>query len=285
MSIYALPDNPISSNSQEFHLTADQDYDKAVDFITSNTPFSKGQIKSFMAKGAVWLNKGKNHKRLRRSDKNIAKNTNIALYINHQVLESTCEPAQLIADEKDYSIWLKPNGMLCQGSKWGDHTTINRWVELNLKPQRPTFIVHRIDKATTGLVILAHTKKAAQLFSQMFHDKKIQKTYLAIVEGHWQNKKTIDSDIDGKKAVSHVEIESHHPDQNYSKVKVNIETGRKHQIRIHLAKEGFPIIGDRLHGKVIDKEDMQLLAYELAFTCPITQQEKIFTATQDSLLF
>lgn len=285
MSIYALHDDKPQSEAQEFHLNVNQATVKAGDFIASNIPYSKQQIKSFMAKGAVWLESGKHTRRLRRADKSLVKNNIIHLYINHAVLDKPCPMPLLIDDQGDYSLWFKPNGILCQGSKWGDHTTINRWAELHLKPQRPAFIVHRIDKATSGLIILAHTKKAARCFSQLFFDKSIHKTYLAIVAGQWQNKQTINSNIDGKKAISHITLEKYNKEKNLSKVRVTIETGRKHQIRIHLAESGFPIIGDRFYGKVVDDLDMQLLAYQLVFTCPFSNKEKCYQAPSNLLLF
>lgn len=285
MSIYALRNEKLNNEAQEFHLTVGQSTVKAGDFIASNTPYSKQQIKSFMSKGAVWLKSGKHTRRLRRTDKPLIKNNSVHLYINHAVLDKPCPEPLLIDDQGDYSLWFKPNGVLCQGSKWGDHTTINRWAELHLKPQRPAFIVHRIDKATSGLIILAHTKKAARCFSQLFFEKSIEKTYLAIVAGHWKKKQTINTDIAGKKAISHITLEKYNKEKNLSKVRVTIETGRKHQIRIHLAESGFPIIGDRFYGKVVDDLDMQLLAYQLVFTCPFSNKERCYQAPSNFLLF
>ena len=65
----------------------------------------------------------------------------------------------------------------------GDHCTIYRWAEQQLKPERPAFIVHRLDRAASGLIILAHSKKMAQTFSQLFKNHDIQKQYRATVEG------------------------------------------------------------------------------------------------------
>ena len=67
---------------------------------------------------------------------------------------------------KTTSIWYKPYGIYCQGSKWGDHHTIHRMAEQQL--QRPCFIVHRLDRATTGLVIVAHKKKIAAALAALF---------------------------------------------------------------------------------------------------------------------
>jgi tRNA pseudouridine32 synthase / 23S rRNA pseudouridine746 synthase len=75
---------------------------------------------------------------------------------------------KLIADEASFRIWYKPAGLMLAGTKFGDHCAINRWVETNQLPQRPVFIVHRLDRFATGLMILAHTKQAAGQISEQF---------------------------------------------------------------------------------------------------------------------
>lgn len=189
--------------------------------------------------------------------------------------------AELLFDEGDYSLWYKPYGMLCQGSKWGDHATINRYAELNLKPQRPAFIVHRLDRAASGLVLLAHSKKAAAALANMFERRLVEKYYQVIVEGQCPQQQTIDTPIDGKNAVSHAQLLKYDESTNRSLVKVVIETGRKHQIRRHMASIGFPIVGDRLHGQALEGEiDLQLTSCFLKFECPISNTIKVFELPQ-----
>jgi tRNA pseudouridine32 synthase/23S rRNA pseudouridine746 synthase len=91
-----------------------------------------------------------------------------------------------------------------------------------------------------------------------------------------QNPIKIDSDIDGRTAVSYFTRLKFDPVHNRSLLDVSIDTGRKHQIRIHSALQGYPIIGDRLHGYDTDKEDLQLSAYYLSFQCPYTHEQKVF---------
>jgi tRNA pseudouridine32 synthase/23S rRNA pseudouridine746 synthase len=122
-------------------------------------------------------------------------------------------------------------------------------------------------------MMVAHTKHAARDLSKLFADRKINKTYLAIVEGEFNTDMlTINEKIDGKSAISHIKLLTFA--NNRSLLEVRIETGRKHQIRKHLSGINYPIIGDRLYGNA-DKnhpEDLQLQAIQLEFTCPITQE-------------
>lgn len=225
-----------------------------------------------MLKGAVWVTQGKHTRRLRRSSKEISPGQTIHLYYNESVLDASVPDAQLIKDYDKYSVWYKPRGMLCQGSKWGDHTTITRYVEQNLQPQRNAFLVHRLDRATSGLILIGHTKQATTQLCELFQDRQLDKRYLAIVQGKTPDKLTIETEVDSKPAKSHLTLEAYDDKQDRSLVEVKIDTGRKHQIRCHMASIGHTVVGDRLYNSDDQSVDLQLTAYKLSFTCPIEQQ-------------
>lgn len=223
-----------------------------------------------MSKGCVWLESSIGVHRLRRAKKTVHENDILHIYYDETILNTTPVAAELIADEGEYSIWNKPYGMYSQGTKWGDHCTLYRWAEEQLKPQRPAFPVHRLDRAANGLMILAHSKKMAANFSELFKNRKIQKQYKATVEGTLDDlilPYTITSDIDNKPAQS--KIISSDRNKNTSTVTIEIETGRKHQIRKHLSELGHPVVGDRLYGSGKSAEDLQLQSYYLKFICPV----------------
>lgn len=196
------------------------------------------------------------------------------------MIEQVVEPALLIADEGDYSVWYKPYGMYSQGSKWGDHCTIYRWAETHLQPERPAFLVHRLDRATSGLILLAHSKKIAQKLSSQFESRAIEKIYHARVEGDFSGYQTptlIDKQLDGREAKSLVRCLEYDVAINISLVEVQLQTGRKHQIRQHLAALDFPVLGDRLYGGgQCEQYDLQLQAFYLAFDCPVTAVKKSY---------
>ena len=154
--------------------------------------------------------------------------------------------------------------MLSQGSKWSDHCTINRWSETQLQPQRPAFIVNRLDRAAQGLMLIAHSKSMARFLSNLFEQHAIYKAYVAKVQGMGIKVGACALPIDDKQAVSHIHLLG--TNANNSLVKVEIETGRKHQIRIHLASLGHPIVGDRQRHPGPHTEDLALACSELAWT-------------------
>ncbi|HHI91923.1 MAG TPA: RNA pseudouridine synthase [Gammaproteobacteria bacterium] len=277
----------------EIHLTVDNAVSNAVSLLAEATGLSKQHIKQVMQKGAVWLEEKKTGKprRLRRASKALAVGDELHLYYDAQVLASVPIPPQLIADQGEYSIWYKSYGLLSQGSKWGDHCTVQRWVEQNLTPQRPAFVVHRLDRAATGLMIIAHQKRIATELATLFAQRKMEKRYQVIVHGRfsestWPQK--IDTDIEGCHARSYARLLKYDAGKNHSLLDVRIDTGRKHQIRKHLLSIGFPVVGDRLYGEEEQPEagggNLQLTASSLLFVCPVTQQEKYFQLPEALLL-
>lgn len=271
----------------EIHIDITESNHTAVDLLADKTSISKSQLKQAMTKGAVWLTRGKKTQCIRRAKKTLLAGDKLHLYYNEEILAQEPPRPELIADEGAYSVWYKPYGMLSQGSKWGDHCTISRWAEQHLSPQRPAFIVHRLDRAATGLILVAHEKKVAAALSALFQSRDIDKQYKAIVHGKFPVvEQTINSDIDDKTAISHVQLLEYDEESDRSLVQVKIETGRKHQIRRHLSEAGFPIIGDRLYGdfeKNNEHEDLQLTAFTLAFQCPVTGKPRAYRLNDDKL--
>jgi len=265
-----MSQNNSDTSHIELHFTATTSQQTALELLSDLTPISKQKIKITMTNGAVWLESAIGIHRLRRAKKIIRKNDVLHLYYDKNIQASLPDPAILISDEGEYSIWDKPYGMYSQGTKWGDHCTIYRWAEKHLIPQRPAFLVHRLDRAASGLIIIAHSKKTAAAFAKLFQIHRITKRYQATVEGVLDDKElpfTINSEIEGKPAISKI-TEIKHSKDNQTHISIEIASGRKHQIRKHLSELGFPIVGDRLYGSAISEENLQLKSCYLKFNCP-----------------
>ena len=153
-------------------------------------------------------------------------------------------------------------------------------------------IVHRLDKDTSGLIVIAKNDKVHTALTEMFQEKKIRKTYLAILKGKLNKSEgkivtqigrdkndrkkmtVIDDAAKGKNAITNYRVIS----QNnlFTLVKVNIETGRTHQIRVHMRHLGYPILGDSVYGRKDNEKRQMLHAYKLEFIHPVTGRQMEF---------
>ncbi len=250
----------------------------SLDILANQTLLSKQKLKDAMTKGAVWLSPTKDSKTakpIRRKNAKLKVDNQISIYYNLEVLAAEVTKPELIADEGDYTVWNKPYGVWSHGSKWGDHCAIGRLVEQHFDFQRQSFVVHRLDRAANGLILIAHNKKAAHLLSDLFSKRKVNKIYHAKTHGQFSETQTIKQPIDNKSAISHVSLIDYDDKNDISLLEIRIETGRKHQIRKHLASIGFPIIGDRLYGVAKEGDaNLQLTAAELSFDCPFDNTKK-----------
>jgi len=290
MSNIQLSFNSKYTNFEKHFIIAEEKQTTISALQLNISKLSKNKLKLAMKYGAVWLT-SENRKtvRVRKAKKLLNIGDKLSIYYDEEILFSDIKPAKLITDEGDYSIWNKPKGMFSQGTKWGDHNSIARWVELfgfeNYDiTTKPTFIVHRLDRATSGLIVVSHSKKATQLLTKIFENRMVDKKYQAVVNGEFplaDIPRTINEKIDGRIALTQILSTKFNQIKKESTLIVKIKTGRKHQIRKHLASIEFPIIGDRLYGNKTElikmeyqQPDLMLTSFYLSFICPFTKTKR-----------
>ncbi len=235
---------------------------------------SKARVKDAMSKGALSLKRGKQTRRIRRAE--TAVKSGDILYLNYDESLLALKPPMIscLEDRMGYSIWFKPAGVMSQGNQYGDHMSILRIVEKQLHQKREVFPVHRLDRETRGLVMVAHNKKMAATLSTMFQQHQIEKGYQAIVLGKTEASGKIDIALDGKQAVTHFTRIGYDEERGTSQVDIQLETGRTHQIRRHFEQIGHPLMGDPKYGSGNkNRQGLLLVAYKLSFLCPIRKDQ------------
>jgi 23S rRNA pseudouridine1911/1915/1917 synthase len=192
---------------------------------------------------------------------------------------------EIIYEDDDFAIVNKPAGLVSSGNQF---RTLQNAVAGNLKATskinsiHPPKLVHRLDSATSGLVIIAKTSEAVQLFGNLLAEKQIHKKYIAIVKGETEDSTTIDSKIGDKEASTLlIKKETMVSDTlgSLSWLELYPQTGRTHQLRIHLSERGHPILGDRIYGdkeKDVKGKGLFLAAIALEFYHPITKEQMKF---------
>jgi len=238
------------------------------------------KVKDAMNKGAAWIKKKGKMQRLRKATTLLQAGAHIEIHYDEVLLSLVPPKPSLISDQVYYSAWLKPAGLMAQGTMFGDHCSLLRQAELFFQMKRPVFLVHRLDRESEGIMLIAHSKEAAAKLSDLFQKKQIIKEYRIAVRGtpgEAGKKAAIDLPLDGKPAVTDYAVLSYDPATNTSLVSAFIRTGRLHQIRRHFDMIGHPVMGDPQYGKGNkNKEGMKLTAVSLKFRCPFSHREVEF---------
>ena len=209
-------------------------------------------------------------------------------------IEAENLPLNIIKEDKDIVVINKAYGMIVHPAQGYTTGTLVNAILYHVKDLsgingtiRPG-IVHRLDKDTSGAIIIAKNDKSHLKLSDMFKEKIIEKTYICIVKGIFSEKsgrietligrdplfrkKMAVVEENGKKAITNYQVIDE--SGNFSLLKVNIETGRTHQIRVHMKYLNHPIIGDTVYGNRSDFAERQMLhAYNLKFLHPITEEK------------
>ncbi len=189
------------------------------------------------------------------------------------------QPLEVLFEDDYLAAIHKPAGILVSGNSF--RTIANALVQ-NLK--QSTFAdavipqpVHRLDYATTGILLVGKTGRSIRSLNKMFEDQKVKKTYYAISIGEMADHGKITQKIDGKNSQSDYVVCKSVPSNKFGKlnlVKLKPKTGRRHQLRKHLSSIGNPILGDREYGfdgMILKGKGLYLHAYSLKFTHPFTK--------------
>lgn len=252
-----------------------------IDFLEKHSMLSKSLLKKILSNGGVWVRQFKTSKlaRTRRATYEINSESIIEFYHDPKLTAMVVPEALEVYKSKEWGLWYKPQGLLSQGTEFGDHCSILRQIE---KAKNKAWLVHRLDREASGLMLFAYTKNAARVFSELWQKHEVRKIYKVEVLGLLLPSGEITLDLDGKSAkTTYTTLES---SAHSSKALVEIHTGRLHQIRRHFESIGHPVLGDPKYG-VGNKnsEGLKLMAFQLIFKDPITKKDINFMLPEKDL--
>lgn len=276
------------------------DMGKRIDtYLADCTEFSRANIQRLIGKSMILVN-GK----IPKVSYKIQKNDEISIEDeNAKETELKAEeiPIDILYEDNDIIVVNKPKGMVVHPANGNPNGTLVNAVMAICKDSlsgiggeiRPG-IVHRLDKDTSGVIIVAKNDKAHVNMSNQIKNHEVEKTYIALVRGFVkENEATIDMPIgrstkdrkkmavnkNGKNAVTHFKVLERFKD--YTLLEVKIETGRTHQIRVHLSEIGYPIVGDTVYSNGKNKWNIQgqcLHAKSLKFKHPVSGKDMFIDA-------
>lgn len=275
----------------EFNITDKEQTGMRVDKLLPelNSDWSRNQIQDWIKAGLVVAND-----KVVKSNYKVKLNDHIVV-TEKEVVEADILPENLNLDiyyeDDDVAVVYKPKGMVVHPSPGHYTNTLVNGLMYQIKNLsgingeiRPG-IVHRIDMDTSGLLMVAKNDIAHRGLVEQLMDKSVKRKYIALVHGNTPHDYgTIDAPIgrnkndrqsmavvdDGKEAVTHFNVLEHF--KNYTLVECQLETGRTHQIRVHMKYIGFPLVGDPKYGpkKTLDIGGQALHAGLIGFEHPVT---------------
>lgn len=269
-------------------------------FLVEKLKISRSQVQQLIKSGDVLVNDNKEKTGYMIKEDDLI-SVNIPEVEEVDILKPVNLNLEVIYEDEHLAVINKPKGLVVHPANSYQEVTLVSGLMHQIKPlsningaYRPG-IVHRIDKDTGGLLVVAKTDEAHEKLSLLLKEHKIERVYQALIYGQIEDEGKIDAPIsrhpvnrlkmavikEGKHAITHFKTLKRFDE--YSLLECKLETGRTHQIRVHLSYIGHPILGDPLYGpkKVYGKTGQYLFAYKLSFIHPITNKHLSFEIKLD----
>ncbi|MEI0605926.1 RluA family pseudouridine synthase [Brachyspira pulli] len=287
-----IDESEITNNEQTFIIT-ENDINKRLDvFISEQLNITRSQIKNYLTSIIVNGTEKKLSYSLKLNDKvsvNLDNLSNEEADIENPEPENI--PLDILYEDKYLLVINKPANMSVHCSPSEMSGTLVNALLYNIKDfdfvgnKSRAGIIHRLDKDTSGLMIIGKNANIVSSIQEQFKNRTIKKIYHAIVIGvlkdnyleinlpigrHQVYRKKMTVREDGKDALTHIKVLKRF--KSHTLIEINLKTGRTHQIRVHSSYKGFPVAGDKIYSKSFNKyPGLMLIAKEIEFTHPISK--------------
>lgn len=258
-----------------------------LDYLYSKLDMPKKRIKQYLTHGAIFVN----NNRTTKYNYKLVPGMNIVIDTDNKNKKTL--PFDILFEDDHIIVVNKPSGLLTIATNKEKDKTLYHIVReylVSKDKNSRVFIVHRLDKDTSGIVVLAKDEKTKNKLQENWNEYVSLREYIAIVYGQMskesdrivQNLKETKTNLvyvsrndDGKEAITNYKVIK--ANDNYSELSINIETGRKNQIRVAMASIKHPIVGDKKYGDPKDKESRLFLhANRLKMYYPEIKKELLF---------
>ncbi len=264
-----------------------------LDYLYNNLDIPKKRIKQYLTHGSIYVN----NSRVKQYNYKLFPGMNIVIDTDSKNKKSL--PFDIVFEDDNIIVVNKPSGLLTISTSKEKERTLFHIVReylVSKDKNSKVFIVHRLDKDTSGIVILAKNEKIKKQLQDNWNEYVSLREYVAIVHGHLKKKddrivqmlsetKTnlvyVSKKDDAKEAITNYKVIKENED--YSLVNINIETGRKNQIRVAFSSLGNPILGDKKYSNIKDGLNrLYLHANRLKIYYPIIKKDILFEVANPS---
>ncbi len=264
---------------KEIKLLVNED-DDLTNYLVKKTDYSKNKVKSLLKYHKVMVN----NRVVVKLPFKVFKGNSVIIDLEHK--EDV--PFEIIYEDDEILVVNKEAGLLTVATMYEHGNTLYHLVrEYANKKHFLVFIVHRLDKDTSGIVMFAKSERIKHLYQDNWNELAIKRGYVAVVEGclkhdgHIENllyeesNTYVHSSKVGKKAITDYHVVKYN--DKYTLLNIDIKTGRKNQIRVHMSEMGYPVVGDRKYGSKHNPFNRLCLhAYLLEIKHPITGEIQHF---------
>ncbi len=260
---------------------------KLLEYLYENLDMPKRRVKQYLTHGSIYVNNSK----VTQFDYKLLPGMNIVIDTDNKNKKEL--PFDIVFEDDHIIVVNKPSGLLTIATEKEKEKTLYHIVReylVNKNKYAKVFIVHRLDKDTSGIVVLAKDIKTKNMLQENWNEFVTLREYVAVVHGKLKNKEDkiiqnlkenkanivyVSKDSDAKEAITNYKVIKE--TDKYSMVSINIETGRKNQIRVAFATLKNPIVGDKKYGVPKEKESrLYLHANRLKMYYPILKKDILF---------
>ena len=263
-------------------------------YIVTKEDLSRAMVQKLLEENNILVNGS-----IKKSSYKVKMGDKIDITINkpkESKIEAQDIPVEIVYEDADIIVVNKPKGLVVHPANGNpDGTLVNAIMNIckdslsGIGGEKRPGIVHRLDKDTSGLLIIAKNDKAHIQMSEQIKNRKVKKIYIALVRGiineneatinmpiarSKKDRKKMAVDKDGKEAVTHFKVLKRY--DKYTLLEIKIDTGRTHQIRVHMSEIGHPVIGDEVYSNGKNEfgvKGQMLHARSLDFEHPITGEK------------
>ena len=259
---------------------------KLLEYLYENLDMPKKRVKQYLTHGSIYVNNSK----VTQFDYKLLPGMNIVIDTDNKNKKEL--PFDIVFEDDHIIVVNKPSGLLSIATEKEKEKTLYHIVREYLVSKdkyAKVFIVHRLDKDTSGLVVLAKDEKTKNKLQENWNEYVSLREYVAVVHGKLKNKEDriiqrlkenktnlvyVSKDEDAKEAITNYKVIKE--TDNYSMISINIETGRKNQIRVAFATLRNPIVGDKKYGEKDNETRLFLHANRLKMYYPEIKKDILF---------
>ena len=257
-----------------------------LEYLCEHIDMPKKRIKQYLTHGSIYVN---NNKTTKHNYKLVA---GMNIVIDNNSKNTKTLPFDILFEDDNIIVVNKPSGLLCIATAKEKEKTLFHMIReylVSKNKNNKVFIVHRLDKDTSGIVIFAKNEKIKNQLQENWNNYVKLREYVAVVHGHFQKKEDqivqylketktnlvyVARNKDGKEAITNYKVEKEN--DAYSLLNITIETGRKNQIRVALSTNNHPIVGDKKYGEKDNEARLYLHANRLKIYYPELKKDILF---------